>query len=123
MAPFKDTMYCTWGGMLRQFYDLRPNHLLYWETLKYGCENGFQWVDLGRSQWDSGTFAFKMNWGAEPRPFYQQYYLSGISRPPAVGSSREADAKYRLFVNVWRRLPLSMTEALGPQLRKRMPFG
>lgn len=123
MAPFKDTVYCTWGGMLRPFYDLRPNHLLYWETLKYGCENGFQWVDLGRSRWDSGTFVFKMNWGAEPRPLYQQYYLNGISRPPAVGSSREADVKYRLFVNVWRRLPLQVTEALGPQLRKRMPFG
>ncbi len=123
MAPFKDTVYCTWGGMLRQFYNLRPNHLLYWETLKYGCENGFQWVDLGRSRWDSGTFVFKMNWGAEPRPLYQQYYLNGISQPPTVGSSMEADAQYRLFVKVWRRLPLSVTEALGPQLRKNMPFG
>ena len=123
MAPFKDTVYCTWGGMLREFYDLRPNHLLYWETLKYGCENGFQWVDLGRSQRDSGTFTFKRNWGAEPRPLYQQYYLNGTSQPPPVGSSMKADAKYRLLANVWRRLPLPVTEILGPQLRKRMPFG
>ncbi len=123
IVPLQDTVYCTWVGMLRQFYNLRPNHLLFWETLKYGCENGFQWVDLGRSRWDSGTFVFKMNWGAEPRPLYQQYYLNGISQPPAVGSSMEAHAKYRLFVKVWRRLPLSVTEALGPQLRRRMPFG
>lgn len=123
IAPFKDTIYCTWGGMLRQFYNLYPNHLLYWETLKYGCENGFQWVDLGRSAWKSGTFTFKKNWGAEPRPLYQQYYLNGIAEPPAVGSSRESDAKYRLFVKVWNRAPLSITEIVGPRLRRWMPFG
>jgi lipid II:glycine glycyltransferase (peptidoglycan interpeptide bridge formation enzyme) len=123
IAPFKDTLYCLWGGMLRQFYDLRPNHLLYWETLKFACDNGLEWVDLGRSQWDSGTYAFKKNWGAEPRPLYQKIFLNGISRPPAVGGSMKAETKYRLFFDVWRRLPLSATEALGPWLRKRMPFG
>jgi FemAB-related protein (PEP-CTERM system-associated) len=123
ITPFKDTIYCTWGGMLREFYHLRPNHLLYWETLKYGSENGFQWLDFGRSLRDSGTFVFKKNWGAEPRPLYQQYYLNGITEPPAVGGSREDDAQYRLFTSAWRRLPLPLTEVLGPQLRKRMPFG
>jgi len=122
-AFFKDTVYITWAGMLRQFYKLHSSHILYWETLKYGCENGFQWVDLGRSEWDSGTYTFKKHWLSEPRPLYQQCYLSGISQPPVVGGAREDDAKYRLFVRVWRRLPLSMTEFLGPWLRKRMPFG
>ena len=46
-----------------------------------------------------------------------------FSQPPAVGTSREADVKHRLFVKVWRWLPLSVTEVLGPQLPKRMPFG
>jgi FemAB-related protein (PEP-CTERM system-associated) len=123
IAPFRDTVYCVWGGMLRCHYDLCPNHLLYWETLKYGCDNGFRWVDLGRSRYNSGTFVFKMNWGAEPRPLYQQYYLNGNSRPPAVGSGLEADSQYRLFVKIWRRLPLCVTEVLGPKLRERMPFG
>ena len=122
-AFFRDTIYTTWAGMLPQFYKLYSTHSLYWETLKYGCENGFQWVDLGRSKVDSGTCVFKTRFGAEPRPLYQQCYLNGISQPPAVGGTREDDAKYRLFVRVWRRLPLSMVEFLGPRLRKRMPFG
>jgi len=122
-AFFRDTIYTTWAGFLRQFYELRLTHSLYWETLKYGCENGFQWIDLGRSKVDSGTYVFKTRFGAQPRPLYQQCYLNGISQPPAVGGAREDDAKYRLFVRVWRRLPLSMVEFLGPRLRKRMPFG
>jgi FemAB-related protein (PEP-CTERM system-associated) len=123
VAYFKDTIYNTWGGMLRQYYDLRPNYILYWETLRYGCENGFQWVDLGRSAWDSCTYKFKKHWLSEPWPLYQQYYLNGVSQAPPVGGTREDDAHYRVFVKLWSRLPLSMTEFLGPRLRKRMPFG
>jgi hypothetical protein len=54
---------------------------------------------------------------------YQQYFLNGLSQPPAVGGTRADDVQYRSFVNVWQRLPISMTEFLGPHLRKRMPFG
>jgi FemAB-related protein (PEP-CTERM system-associated) len=123
VAFFKDTLYNTWGGVLRDSYDLRSNYILYWETLKYGCENGFQWADLGRSEWESGTYQFKRHWTAEPRPLYQQFYLNGSSQLPAVGSTRETDPRYRHFVSVWSRLPLPLTEVLGPWLRRRMPFG
>ncbi|MFB0546503.1 MAG: GNAT family N-acetyltransferase [Anaerolineae bacterium] len=122
-AFFRDTIYNTWGGMLRQSFSLRSSHIWYWETLKYGCENGFQWIDLGRSQLDSGTYTFKKLWLSEPRPLYQQCYLNSVSQPPPVGSTRADDVQYRAFVRVWRHLPLSMTEFLGPCLRKRMPFG
>jgi serine/alanine adding enzyme len=123
IAPFKDTIHCTWGGMLPQYYPLHPNHLLYWETLKFGCNNGFRYVDLGRSKVDSGSYIFKKNWGAEQQPLYQQYFLNGIIAPPAVGKNMEEGFAYRLFVKFWRRLPLMITEMIGPVMRKRMPFG
>jgi predicted N-acyltransferase len=123
VTPWKDTVYCTWGGMLRQFYHLRPNHLLYWETLRYGIQRGARWLDFGRSRHGSGTYVFKRAWGSEPCPLYQQYYLNGIDHPPAVGAGWKADPRYRRFVQLWTKLPLPVTEVLGPQLRKRMPFG
>lgn len=123
VTPWKDTVCCSWGGMLHRYYDLRPNHLLYWETLRYGMERGARWLDFGRSRYESGTFVFKKSWGGEPCPLYQQYYLSRIARLPAVGAGRKADPKYRVFARLWTRLPLPVTEVLGPQLRKRMPFG
>ncbi len=123
VTPWKDRVSCTWGGMLRQYYHLRPNHILFWETIKYGIDRGAQWLDFGRSRYDSGTFVFKQAWGSDPRPLYQQYYLNGITHPPAVGAGLQDEPKYRFFVRLWRGLPLPVTEVLGPRLRKRMPFG
>ena len=66
---------------------------------------------------------FKKDFGSEGQQLYQQFYLNGITQPPAVGAGMEEELKYRLFVKIWRRLPLPVAEALGPQLRRRMPFG
>lgn len=123
IAPFKDTIFCTWSGMPRAHYDLYTSYLLYWGVIDYGCEHGLQKMDMGRCRRGSGSYAFKAGWGGEMQPLYQQYLLNGIERPPKVGGSLQEEAKYRLFFNVWQRLPLPLTEWLGPQLRKRMPFG
>lgn len=123
MAPFKDTIYCTWAGMLREFYPLHSAHLLVWSTIIYAFNNGFQWVDLGRCKKNSGAYAFKKDFGAESKQLYQQCYLNGNSTPPSVGAAMEGNPSYRTFVKIWRRLPLQMTEFLGPKLRKRVPFG
>lgn len=118
-----DTIFGAWGGSLRKYFDRRPNHMLYWHFMQYACKHGFRRIDLGRSRMGSGHYEFKKGWGAGPLPLYQQYYLNGISQPPALVRSTEGDAKYRLLVSLWKRLPLAVTKALGPQLRKRVPFG
>jgi hypothetical protein len=109
--------------MLRDSFDLRSCHIWYWETLKYGHESGCTSLDLGRSEWDSGTYRFKKHWLSEPKPMYHLCYLNGVRQAPHVGSMRGDDVGYRLFTEVWKRLPLSMSEFIGPQLRRRMPFG
>lgn len=120
---FRDAILGAWGAALPRYLDHRPNHMSYWTYMQYGCEHGFRHMDLGRSRMGSGPYEFKKGWAAQPRRLYQQYYLKGNSQPPRVGGSREDDAKYRLFVNLWRRMPLPLAEALGPQLRKMIPFG
>lgn len=123
MAPFKDTVYCTWAGMLREYYSLRSSHLLVWNTITYAFNHGFQWVDLGRCKKNSGSYVFKKDFGAEPRQLYQQSFLNGTSTPPSVGAAMEEDPGFRTFVKIWRLLPIQVTEYLGPKLRKRVPFG
>lgn len=122
-ACFKDTIYMMWWGLPREYYKTRSGHILNWETLKFGCLNGFDYVDLGRSKKNSGTFVFKGRWPAETRQVYQQFYLNKISEPPNVGSEMDHDPRYRLFIHVWKHLPRQLTNVVGPQLRKRMPFG
>jgi FemAB-related protein (PEP-CTERM system-associated) len=122
-ACFKDTVYMMWWGMPRKYYKNRSGHMLNWETLKFGCSNGYDYVDLGRSRKDSGTFVFKGRWPAETRPVYQQFFLNKGSEPPSVGSNMGIDPKYRLFIQLWKHLPQKVTDTVGPQLRRRMPFG
>jgi FemAB-related protein (PEP-CTERM system-associated) len=123
VALFKDTIYNTWSGTPRKFYDFHTSYILYWETIKYGCNNGYHWLDLGRSLKNSGVFTFKNQWRGELVPLYQQFYLNGISNPPAVGNQRNSHIQYRIFFEVWKHLPAYFTELLGSQIRQRMPFG
>lgn len=117
---FKDTISDPWASSLRKYFSYCPNNFLYWETFKYGCENGFRFFDMGRSQRDSGSFKFKKQWGAEPRDLYYQYYLYKIKVTPAIESDR---AKYSLINKGWKKLPVGMANFLGPVMRRNMPFG
>jgi FemAB-related protein (PEP-CTERM system-associated) len=123
ISPFGDVICCTWSGMLREFYDLRPSHFLVWETIKYGFENGHHLVDLGRCKKNSGGYAFKKNFGGQAEQLYQQSYLNNTTQPPSVGRNMSKDMKFRIFTTIWSKLPLAVADVLGPQLRKRMPFG
>jgi FemAB-related protein (PEP-CTERM system-associated) len=122
-SPFKQMIYAAWAGMLRDYYHLRISHLLYWETVRYAHQKGYRCVDLGRCRKNSGGFIFKKGFGGQVQQLYQQFFLNGIKQPPNVGTSREENLEYRLFVSMWRKLPQPITELLGPELRRRIPFG
>jgi hypothetical protein len=109
--------------MLREYYHLRISHFLYWETIRYAHQKGYRCVDIGRCRKNSGGFNFKKGFGGQVQQLYQQFFLNGIERPPNVGTSREENLEYRFFVSIWRKLPQLLTELLGPELRKRIPFG
>lgn len=119
---FRDALFGAWGGSLRKYLDRSPNHIAYWELMRYGCEHLFRRIDLGRSRIGSGQYEFKKGWGAQPRPLYQQYFLNGLKVVPDISTQMEADYKYRLFTRLWRKLPLPLTQRLGPHIRRHLPF-
>jgi CelD/BcsL family acetyltransferase involved in cellulose biosynthesis len=44
----------------------RPNHLIFMEAIRWGCETGHRTLDLGRTDLDNhGLAEFKASWGAE----------------------------------------------------------
>ena len=113
---FRDTVFIPWASTLRQFNRLSPNMMLYWNFLKYAADHGFRKFDFGRSSPDEGTYKFKDQWGAKPTPLYWQYSLNG-HRAPAFPVSSE---KYAAFVSLWKRLPLSVANMIGPHIRKHI---
>jgi FemAB-related protein (PEP-CTERM system-associated) len=120
---FNNTLECLWSGMLREFFSLNISYVLIWDTIEYANQEQVRWLELGRSQVDSGTFKHKKQWGAAPVQLYQQYYLNKGEDLPSAGNSRNEQVFYRSFVNVWQRLPLPVTDFLGPILRTQVPFG
>ncbi len=57
------TLWC--GASLHEFRSYRPNNLIFNEVIKWGCQNGYEWVDFGASPPENrGLVAFKEEWRA-----------------------------------------------------------
>jgi FemAB-related protein (PEP-CTERM system-associated) len=111
------TLTCGWGASLKEYLWCEPNDLLYWEVIRYGCEQGFREIDFGRSLSGSGNAIFKKEWGATETCLEYRYLLNGTSSVPNVNPS---NPKYDRLSRVWSCLPLTIANRLGPIVRKRI---
>ena len=89
--------------------------LLYWETIRTACSEGFTRFDFGRSTAGSGTYHFKRQWGAEEQPlFWYTIPIRGSAQPARADDGRIATC----LTNAWRHLPLPLTRQIGPHIRR-----
>ena len=118
LFKFKNMISEPWVASLRQYNRIYVNNLLYWQAIKYACENGFSTFDFGRSTVDTGTYGFKLQWGAKPIQLHYQYYLNTASAIPVVDAK---DNKYQRGIDIWKRLPLIVTNFIGPRVVQFLP--
>jgi FemAB-related protein (PEP-CTERM system-associated) len=118
LARLGDTVWDPWASSLRRFFALCPNQVLYWEAIRWAIARGATQFDMGRSQWESGTFRFKRQWGAAPVPLYYQYVLGRARRAPTLETQQHT---FDLATRLWRRLPLALAGPLGERVRRRTP--
>jgi len=111
---FKDGLTVPWASCASAYRRLCPNMLLYWQTLRAACADGFRRFDFGRSTRDSGTYRFKRQWGAMEEPLFW-YTIPTSGRPRPAASTRPRSV---FLAEAWRRLPLAVTCSLGPRIRK-----
>jgi len=107
-----------WASTLRAERRNCPNNQIYWEALRWAIECGAQEFDFGRSPLDSGTYRFKVGWGAQERA------LAWERRTPAGEllewrPTGDSDALRRLSA-IWSRLPVALTALIGPRIRRRI---
>jgi FemAB-related protein (PEP-CTERM system-associated) len=115
---FRDTVISGWASSDKSYQRFNPNNLLYWAVIKDGCETGYEHFDFGRSIADSGTYRFKKPWGAEVAQLCYQYYLNRAKKMP---DTSQTSPKRKMFAEVWRRMPVSLAERVGPRLRRSFP--
>jgi len=106
------------ASSLRAYFAQCPNHLLYWTALQTAYEKGARLFVFGRSTPGSGTYRFKEQWGAAEMQCYWHYALLGAGEPPEKSTESR---KLRAAVWVWRHLPLTLANRIGPAIVRRIP--
>jgi FemAB-related protein (PEP-CTERM system-associated) len=111
------TVKYAYGASDEHYLKLAPNDLLLWTAISWGCTNGYQTLDLGRTARDNqGLMEFKRRWGAseEPLPYYYYPHSAGMT------ATSESSWKYRMFTTCWKRLPPQIAGSLGGYLYKHL---
>ncbi|HET9947379.1 MAG TPA: FemAB family XrtA/PEP-CTERM system-associated protein [Longimicrobiales bacterium] len=112
-----DRFELVWASSLREHNRIAPNMLLYWRFLERCCADGAKVFDFGRCTPGGGTHRFKLQWGGRDEPLW--WYQHG---PKAGGGTPSPDSgPFSLAPRIWSRLPLALTNALGPRVVKYIP--
>lgn len=114
---FREEVLPYYAGDSEEARNVAANDFKYWELMRKACERGYRIFDYGRSKRDTGPFAFKTNWGFEPTPLHYEYFLVNATSIP---ENNPTNPKYKLFIKMWRKLPLSVANALGPYIVKNL---
>jgi FemAB-related protein (PEP-CTERM system-associated) len=118
LLQHRERLEIPWAASVREYNRFGVNMALYWEALRTAIEASCRVFDFGRSTVDSGTYRFKKQWGASPRPLFWHYWLdAGVALPQLT----PGNPKYRLAIAAWQRLPVFVANRLGPALVKHLP--
>ncbi len=112
---FRDQVLPFYGGGISEARSLAANDFMYWEVMHRAVERGCRVFDFGRSKIDTGSYRFKKHWGFEPTPLNYEYHLVKATEMPDLNPN---NPKYRLFINAWKKLPVSVSRIVGPWLAR-----
>lgn len=85
-------VFLNWNGTLTYKYSasiekarqLLAMDLLLWSAIRWGCRNGYECMDLGRTDYeDEGLRYFKRRWGAEEIPLDYVTIADHVEKPAA----------------------------------------
>lgn len=114
---FRDEVLPYYAGDDVAARDLAANDFKYWELMRRACARGLKVFDYGRSKKGTGPYSFKKNWGFEPLQLHYEYCLL---RRDAIPQNNPSNAKYRLFIEAWRRMPIGLANFIGPHIVRNL---
>ncbi|MDP2903129.1 MAG: FemAB family PEP-CTERM system-associated protein [Methylovulum sp.] len=112
---YKDEVLPYYGGGTDLARNVKGNDFMYWEVMRRAVEKGVKIFDYGRSKIGTGSYSFKKNWGFNPEPLFYEFHLVKAGSLPDINP---LNPKYRLFIAAWKRLPLPISQMIGPWLSK-----
>lgn len=112
---WRGTVMPYWGGGIAEARRLRANELMYFALMGHARRRGCTRFDFGRSKVGTGPYAYKKNWGFEPQPLTYARWLAPGEAPRDTNPN---SAKYRLQVDLWKKLPLWAANRIGPLIAR-----
>jgi FemAB-related protein (PEP-CTERM system-associated) len=111
IAPF-------YGGSVAEARPVAGNNFMYWELMKDAARRGIRYFDFGRSKLDTGAYAFKAQWSMRENPLPYRYYLV---KKRSLPNYSPANPRFKVALEIWKHLPLTVSKLLGPQLVRLFP--
>jgi hypothetical protein len=112
---FGDTVELIYNGSRDAALNLRPNHFLYWEVMRWAAAHGYRRVDLGGAYADTPLARFKQQWGAQPEARFRLNHRAGGESTRAesiaqIGYGAESSER-RLVDLAWKVIPTPLLRA------------
>ncbi|WP_136679328.1 FemAB family XrtA/PEP-CTERM system-associated protein [Neptunomonas sp. XY-337] len=114
---FKDQVLPYYAGSFDSAKHLKAHDFMYWELMRRSVDEGYRVFDFGRSKKDTGPYLFKKGWGFEPELLNYEFFLVESDSIPEVNPN---NPKYKLFIDMWKKLPLPVANRLGPLLSRSL---
>jgi FemAB-related protein (PEP-CTERM system-associated) len=115
---FKDQVLPYYAGSLPEYVKDSPNNFMYWSLIAQSCRENLRLFDFGRSKKGTGSYHFKLAWSMQVTDLPYRYQLVRAKEVPQMSP---VDHKFQAPVALWKKLPFSLTKALGPQLIRWVP--
>jgi FemAB-related protein (PEP-CTERM system-associated) len=109
------TVYPYWGGGTAAARGLRANDRMYFALMAHARARGCTRFDFGRSKAGTGPAAFKKNWGFTGVPLM---YVKRAASDDALRDINPLSPRYRLKIEMWKKLPLWLANQIGPHISK-----
>lgn len=106
---FQKTIYYKYGASDERYLNLRPNNLIFWSAIQWGCHEGHNLLDFGRTEvTNEGLLNFKRGWGtAESDLCYYRLQRDGsqgvIDSPGLLARAKP----------IFQRLPVPALKLIG----------
>jgi CelD/BcsL family acetyltransferase involved in cellulose biosynthesis len=109
---WQKTLTYKYGASLPDDLQARPNNLIMWTAIQWGCDNGFDVMDFGKTDLaNTGLRTFKSRWGARELPLSYTYL--------APHKKRIGDGKLKILLSeIIQRSPPQVGRVLGELLYK-----
>jgi FemAB-related protein (PEP-CTERM system-associated) len=117
---FREEVLPYYGGGTGAARRSGANDFMYWEVMRRAGLRGYRVFDFGRSKIGTGAYDFKKNWGFAPEPLVYEFRLrAGCTLP----DTSPMNPKLQRYINTWKRLPLPVTNFIGPRLIRGLGLG